>query len=201
VRALALAAIPFIPLLATSAPDMYRNMIEYKSIANNWGINAFLNPATRQADLQSIFEPIRDAFIDYGRYLVLAAVVGLALASRLRLHFSMLEQFALGGALFLILTPGFGVQYVILVVALLILVSLRYGVAWACLAGVSIGIYYSAVYLTGKAIKRDPNLDLLWTETGLLAWALLVIFFWRYVSARWRATSESSLASETGSPA
>lgn len=48
---------------------------------------------------------------------------------------------------------------------------------------------------------NGARLDLLWTETGLLAWALLVIFFWRYVSARWRATSKSSLASETGSPA
>jgi hypothetical protein len=189
--ALALAAIPFVPLLITSAGDLYDNVVAYNSIQNDWGINALLNPAARQAELQDTFEPIRNAFGEIGRYLVLAAVTGLAVASRLRLRFSMLEQFALGGSLFLLLTPGFGVQYVIVVLAPLILVSLRYGIAWACLAGVSIGIYYSATYLTDESIKRDSNRDLylLWIEVGFLAWALLALFLWRYVGARLKATA------------
>jgi Glycosyltransferase family 87 len=186
--ALALAAVPYIPLLVTSAGDLYDNMIAYNSIPNDWGLNAFFNQAVQQPELEGTFTPIRDAFLDYGRYLVLAGVIALALASRARLHFSMVEQFALGGSLFLLLTPGFGVQYTILVVAALILVDLPYGIAWAWLAGGFMAILYSAVPLTDFSIKHESNEHflVLWALVGVLAWALLALFVWQTLSARYR---------------
>jgi hypothetical protein len=189
--ALALAAIPFIPVLLTTAPEMYRNMIAYNSSPNDWGFLAFLNRAKDQPELQGAFEPVRDAFLTYGRYLVLSAVVALGVASRLRLHFSMIEQFALGGALFLFLTSGFGVQYVVLIAGLLILVNLAYGVAWGIAAGAFIGIFYSANHITDHAIRNDQNRNLhfLWTEVGILAWVLLGLFIWRQIADRRAATA------------
>jgi hypothetical protein len=195
---LAIAALPYIPLLVTSGGEMYRNMLAYDSVQGSWGLLALLNPASDQRNLTEFVTPLRDAFISHGRYLIIGAVVLLALASRLSLRLRMTEQFALGGALFLLLAPGFGVQYVVLIAPLLIVVSLRYSLAWYWLAGAFIGILYWITLVSTSPLQSgrgiyghdlpDPA-----TQIGLVAWALLAVFTWRQIAQARRTSGERYL--------
>jgi hypothetical protein len=182
----------------TSGGEMYRNMLAYDSVQGSWGLLALLNPASDQRNLTEFVTPLRDAFISHGRYLIIGAVVLLALASRLSLRLRMTEQFALGGALFLLLAPGFGVQYVVLIAPLLIVVSLRYSLAWYWLAGAFIGILYWITLVSTSPLQSgrgiyghdlpDPA-----TQIGLFAWALLAVFTWRQIAQARRTSGERYL--------
>jgi hypothetical protein len=139
---------------------------------------------------------LHDAFVASGRYLVVAAIIGLALACRFRLHLTMVEQFAIGGSLFLILAPGFGVQYILLVTPFLFLVGLAYGLALAWLGGAFLAIRYW-IPLKSEYDFVSPRNTLnrqLAAELGLLVWVYLVVFVWMRIraavasSARMRTT-------------
>jgi hypothetical protein len=54
----------------------------------------------------------------------------------------IVEQAALGAVQFLVLTPGFGVQYVIFAAPLLCIVDWREGAWWGCISGAFIGTVY-----------------------------------------------------------
>ena len=116
----------------------------------------------------------------------IAAIVALALASRFRLRLPMIAQLAFGGALFLLLTPGFGLQYVVLIAPLLIFVSLRYAIAWYWLAGAFIGVRYSISLITDKSSWSEGNENFreFASALGVLAWALLALFLWQAFTAR-----------------
>lgn len=177
---LALGAIPYLPLLPGSAGDMYRQMIAYNSVRNDWGIPAFLDPASEQDGLDHVAGPVSDAFVSSGRYLIVGAILLLAVAARFRFRLSMVEQFAIGGSLFLILAPGFGVQYILVVTPFLFLVSLAYGLAFAWLAGAFIAVRYWIPIGSGYPVRAPPNTSgrQLAGEIGVLAWATLIVFVW-----------------------
>jgi hypothetical protein len=99
----------------------------------------------------------------------------------------MLEQAALGAAVFLILTPGFGVQYVVFAAPLICMVDLRFGIAWGWLSGAFVGILYWLYLEPGPLIQSifRPFPPKAWI-VGLAAWASLIGFVW----SRWRTTSK-----------
>jgi hypothetical protein len=177
---LVLGAIPYLPLLVGSAGDMYSRMVAYNSVRNDWGIPAFLYPASEQEGLEHVAGPFSDAFVSSGRYLILAAIVFLAVAARFRVRLSMVEQFAIGGSIFLVLAPGFGVQYILIVTPFLFLVSLAYGLAFAWLAGAFLAVRYWIPIGSGYPVRAPPNTSgrQVAAEIGVLAWATLVVFVW-----------------------
>ena len=74
-------------------------------------------------------------YVPYGRYVILGCILG---ASGWNVYTARWNAYQLGGigcALFLVLTPGFGVQYLIYVCPLLFAVSLGWAIGYATLAG------------------------------------------------------------------
>ena len=119
--------LPFLPYVLAAGQAMYQTMIRYSSLADNWGLVALLNRGKESPALGRIFLPMRLWWLTAGRYVILVAVVGVALLSRYRRKLPMTEQAAMGAALFLVLTPGFGVQYVVFALPLRSLVAVPGG--------------------------------------------------------------------------
>ena len=95
----------------------------------------------------------------------------------------MTEQAALGAALFLVLAPGFGVQYVVFVLPLLCFVDFPEGVLWGWTSGVFIGAVYWMFRVSWMPLQswhvgfvQFPAIVL-----GMVAWAVLVHFIGAHI--------------------
>jgi hypothetical protein len=183
---LAIGAAPFVVPALAAGPAIYRNMVVYNSNPDNWGLLAILNQCAEVSVLSKLATATRDAYVAAGRYVVLAAVTGVALLSKFRSSRSMAEQAALGAALFLLLTPGFGVQYVIFVTPLLCLVDVPEALRWGWVSGLFIGVVYwtflvAAAHTTSVFDTKFPFRA--WV-IGLAAWGILLHFVWRHRPSR-----------------
>jgi len=196
---LVVGAVPFIGPALEAGPEMYRNMLLYNSNADNWGLPLLLHSLGRIPDVEEFATPITDAYLVAGRYVILAAVTVVALLSRLRRRRPMAEQAAVAAALFLLLTPGFGVQYVVFVAPLLCLVDVPAALRWGCVSGLFIGLVYwsfrtPAVHLTSMQTADYPPQA--WI-VGVAAWAILLHFVWRH---RGQSTLSAADTAQPGSP-
>ncbi len=137
--ALAIGSLPFFyPLLG--APEAFiPNALQYNSMFAPWGMNMLgllLHPFTPWAEQLLYF------YRDYGRFAVLGASGLLAIAVRTR---GWTNAYAVGASMllwFLVLAPGFGVQYTVLLLPLLCAANQRYGMLYGAMAGVFAGLVY-----------------------------------------------------------
>jgi hypothetical protein len=163
-------------------------MLAYNSIADNWGLLAILNPGVGVANLAPVFEPLRGWYIANGRYVIILAITGVALLSRFRHRLPMTEQAAIGCALFLVLAPGFGPQYLVLAAPVLCLVDLGAGFRWGWLAGLYLGLAYRSC-IVSWAPMRSHHTTITFgpaAEVGMLAWAVLVHFCGVRIWSAWK---------------
>jgi hypothetical protein len=177
----ALGLVPFVPTAIAAGDAMYRNMIAYNPQPDNWGIMALLTRGLASPALAHLVQPVGHWYLARGRYLILLSITAVALFSRFHRRMPMIRQTAVGAALFLILAPGFGVQYVIYPAALLCLVDLPEGIMWGCTSGLFIGAVYwmfinSWMPLQSTFWKWYPFPA---NALGLLAWAVLVRYVWK----------------------
>lgn len=155
-------------------PVFFENVLAYNSLRDNWGILFLM---LQGSNLPAIGEPIAvlgDAHVALGRYLILgcAAVIGWTFRQ------SLYDSAALVMALFLVLAPGFGVQYLIYVLPFLLAVHLRWGICFSILGGLFLLLLYAgwgngAIPLSSLFGGPIPVPVAL---TGLLAWGSLVMF-------------------------
>ena len=179
-----LGLLTFLPALVAAGPAMYRNMVEYQPKPEDWGLMAVLNPAIGQVSVADPSRALRSWYIGNGRYVVVLAVVALAVMSRRRWHLPITAQCAIGAALFLILAPGFGVQYVAFVTPLLCFVNLRAGIRWGVASGVFIGYVYWYFVVSWNPIESifsSRGYPAPATVLGLVAWLVLVEFVVSYL--------------------
>ena len=128
---------------------------------------------------------------------MLLAILAVALVSRFRTRLTMVEQATFGAVLFLVLTPGFGVQYVVFAAPLLCMVDLPESIWWGCLAGVFIGTEYW--FFRARSIPLQSTISE-WYPTsvailGMLAWTVLVHFLWKHARAAWSGGASHHFAS------
>jgi hypothetical protein len=193
----AIGLTPFLPPAVTAGGAMYRNMLTYNSFPDNWGIMTLLNSGSASPGPGGMLGPARAWWLIAGRYVIVLAIVALALVSRFRgrvfrgrvsvVEQSMVEQTALGAVLFLVLTPGFGVQYVMFAAPLLCFVDWPEGIWWGCMSGVFIGAVYwifrvSLMPLQSIMTGRYPFPAAI---LGMLAWMVLVHFIWTRFRSAW----------------
>jgi hypothetical protein len=179
----ALGMAPFLPLALTAGKAMYQNMMVYNSLPENWGLMALLNLGIASPTLRWICEPLREWWMAAGRYVILLAVLGVALLSKYRRRMLMTEQAALGAALFLVLAPGFAVQYVVFVAPLLCVVDFPEGVWWGWTSGVFIGAVYVMFRVSWMPLQswHTGFFQFPATVLGMMAWAVLVHFTWAHI--------------------
>jgi hypothetical protein len=170
---LAAGLVTFVPPALTVGREMYRNMLDYVPPPTHWGAPLLLTWAA----------PARSWYVENGRYVIVLAVVAVAVASRFRWHLPLAGQFTVGASMFLVLTPGMGVQYVALVLPLLCLVDLGAGIRWGITAGLfilSVYVYFVVGWwpLRSTISGGFPPLAVAF---GLAAWIVLVDFLLRYL--------------------
>ena len=171
---LSVAAIPYLPFVFTVGPSMYRNMLAYNSNQDNWGLVALLNASYATAAFGESAHRLAAIYFPLARYLILLAIAALSLRGW-RVREPAYPLCTLSFVIFLVLTPGFGVQYTIMVAPLLCAVSLGRGAVYASLAGVFIGSVYLYFKLPGA--PWQSNFWSLFPRPcallGILAWGYL----------------------------
>jgi len=183
-----LAAIPFLPLMVLNPAVIIRNIFSYNSNFDRWGLAVpILELAATRA---------KDLYVAAGRYLIFGGVIALSLWNRRVQRLNAYQLGAAAYALFLVVTPGFGVQYTAYPAALLLAASVPWGVAYGIAAGIYIGFIYASFW-TGtiplsSAFIPFPRMAGLLT---FLPWGILLGFLVRCVR---RPAQEVMLA--TGPP-
>jgi hypothetical protein len=193
--ALGVGVLPFLPPALQVPEAMYRNMLAYNSSPDDWGFNALFNMAKRWPAWHAAAIAGQAVFVATGRYLILGGVLAVAMASRRRWRLSMCQQLAVAFALFMFFAPGFGVQYMVFVVVPLIAVAAPWGVFF----GVSSGLFIGSLYVA--FLVPDP----IWfsrfrapfparpVPIGLVAWAGLGVWLWRYLRGVARSAPRQNL--------
>lgn len=190
VLGLSLGVIPYLPYLVTSHHQMYRNMIDYNSLQDEWGLVAFMNYAMHGRFAAEALR-LRDWYVPMGRLVIGGAVVAMSFMSLSRQRWTSYDAGALTWALFLIFTPGFGIQYSVCIVPLLFSANLERAVMYSMTVGAFLLVMYTpglqwVIPLQGPV--RDPYAPLA-VLFGLLGWASLV----RFVSDKVRQPRSAAL--------
>lgn len=198
-----LGAVPFLWAVATFGSDARRAFLErlllYRSNLEYWGVELFVRWGRRLVDplAPSLAELVRGAgnlYVAYGGELVMAVTALVAARHALlvrregRAVLDAYELVFLGFAVFLLLGPGFGVQYVGCVVAPLIAVSIRRGVVVATATGIFItAIYVHFVVQWLPTYSVHMPLPASFTPLALLAWGSVlwaVTYHWGKLAGR-----------------
>jgi hypothetical protein len=174
-----LAIVPLLPFLLTVPGAVYRNMLAYNSQQLEWGLMTFLKYADDYPPLSGELEGLMKAFVNGGRFLIvgsIAALAGLALFKSRRFAYHV---GAGAWALFLVLTPGYGVQYAVSVVPLLFAADPRRGALYSFLAGAMLFFIYTHQMKLVFPLQAEvqyypfPQVAVIF---GILAWGVLISF-------------------------
>ena len=181
---LALAVIPYIPPALAAPKALYRNIFNYGSPINDWGLIAFLVTGVGEPRLSALHTAYA-WYVPNGKFVVVGSIFAFALWAKFSRRMRVASQVAIGVCLWLILTPGFGIQYLIYATPLLCLVDRRYAWRWSCTAGALLAtVYWMGLENVVPARTSWMRLHLR-TEGpamlfGLLAWSVLVQFVWTH---------------------
>ncbi len=178
VAGLALLALPFVPPLVLCGSDFLNSVAGYHPEPDNWGVFEFLREAMRRPELSAAAQAIERAYSERGRFLVIGAMVLLAVWTR-RTKAQPLHVMACAASLFLLFASGFGLQYLAIATPLLFAISPTCGFAYGLTAGLFALFNYWLNWMGGIPIDstgiatspRAPG-----PQFGLLAWATLVAF-------------------------
>jgi len=195
---LSLGVVPFAVMMACAGPAFAENVFRYNSLFELWGIQALLRASEAlsghvSAPMAAWFRHASDVYRHAGRYVVGIAIVVLCLYARIRARVNRYELCALSAALFLVLAPGFGVQYVVYPVAFMFAVSPWWGALYATAAGLFIGLVYhhflvSYLPLASWHVLPYPPA---YAIPATVLWAILAIFLCARLRAGTAAPDES----------
>lgn len=186
---LGIGVIPYLPvlywdLLISERSYFTRNVLAYNPEPNSWGLAIPLTVG-RPYPPRAGADDLLLAFKANGRYLILASILAWTwLWRRAPGRRDVLCGAAVVYALFLVLAPGFGVQYVVIVAPLLFAAGPRwlatgYGVA----SGLCAGSAYLAYLQPGLPMfsKFKDYFPMSAVVFGFCAWSLLVVFIVKVV--------------------
>lgn len=179
---LAVAALPFVPVLLLAGREFYRNAIAYNSSLEHWGVQLMLLQGEQMRHVANLAATAVDVYSAAGRWIILGASLAMAALGRRGARINAVEAAALTMAGFLLLTPGFGIQYAVWVVPLLFAVAPRSAVAYSLVGGAfAFAVYLS--YWTGTWPARSVFINRYAMAPALFGfWAWLVLL--RFVRAR-----------------
>jgi hypothetical protein len=184
---LALGLLPFLPVVFFVGPAFYRNAIAYSSNFDLWGLPGIAMLLSRSPGLFARFgSALATLCLSLGKPLILVAVLASVAWSRWKSAIDPYALAALAPALFLALTPGFGVQYTQYLCPLLFAASLRDGALYATASGLFIGLVYYEFW-TGTFPWRSfhsSSFPMPAPILGLVAWVLLLVIVRRLWLAR-----------------
>jgi len=176
---LALGVVPFLPALSYAAPSFVRDALSYNSGVNRWGITYFLLLGKETPDWNATAGGAAAWCHGNGRYLLFALIALWAAAARRWPRWDRYEIAAVTLALFLVFTPGFGVQYTVAVGLLMFAVRPRLATAYAAASG----LFLLQVYLNRRVPNIFPPIAVFdgavssaEAALGSVAWGIVVYF-------------------------
>ncbi len=197
--ALAVCALPFAVLLLLQPGPFIKQVLLYNGQMDWWGVMYFLTTAM-EAAAQSpalkaggeFFAGLANGYSQFAKALVLAiAGLGAFLVTRPR-GYDVVRACAFAVAMFLVLTPGFSVQYLAWPVPLLFAVSTGLALRFAWLAGGMLATAYLFLWTGGFPMFSHfhgyPHVSAVF---GVLAWAVLARGVFVEGVALWREAGAS----------
>jgi hypothetical protein len=140
--AASLAIVPFLPVLFGAGRAFYRNGIAYNSNPDEWGLLHVFWHVSEINRLGPIVESVTAFFAQTGRWMILGLAVLIGIAARGGRR-SAVQATTLVLATFLVLAPGFGVQYTVWIVPFLFAVApLRTAIAYSLTGGIFLSLTY-----------------------------------------------------------
>jgi hypothetical protein len=193
---LTVGVLPFVPFLVCCGPSFYRNAIAYNSDVQPWGLMLFLLHSDAYPAFRPLTQPLRAFYVAQGRVLIMGVIVVLSGWAHVRDRWNRYELGAMCFAIFLILTPGFGVQYTVYIVPLLCAVSVRWATLYSIVAGMFISLVYYTFWTGTLPVYSffNTTFPMPTPVVGFVAWAVLVCFL---VWCLCRRTGDST---ERGAP-
>ena len=176
---LALGLTPFLAPVIFVWGAFYRNAIAYQPRTLWWGIHYVLPWGFA---LPGIGSWLRLIDVEYGtqaRYVIMAASLGLGVWGRWSKR-SAIEVAALAFAMFLFLTPGIGIQYMVILMPMLVITDLRRAAIWGLVAGLfgsTLYVYFHHEWFPFQSLlrKRTPAPI---KFVALAVWLVLLEFLW-----------------------
>lgn len=190
---LSLGALPFVPVLLQVGAEFHRNAIAYNSNPDYWGVMHLLRVWGEQPGQHAAAVRAMRGYRALGRSLVPAsiALVSVWSGSRRRLDTYALVALSLG--LFLVLAPGFGVQYLVYPAPLLVLVHPWFGFAYGCVAGLFAAVLY-ACFWEGELPFHSQFFGPFPAPShpfSLATWVLLLVFVCAMLRRGWTPRGRS----------
>ncbi|MGH7176281.1 MAG: hypothetical protein ACREJC_02770 [Tepidisphaeraceae bacterium] len=182
---LAVAAVPFAPVLWMAGGSFLKHAVLYKSMIGRWGVNDFLLEASRHPPFSAVAMALMNAYRERGSWVVFGAIVLMTLYLRRSGSLDRYSLVACAATLFMVLTPGFGLQYTVFPGTLMFAAALFPGALYGLLAGLfALFCYWETwhgdVPMNTSAVYGPRAVGPLF---GLLAWATLVVYVWRTLRA------------------
>jgi hypothetical protein len=193
VLGLSIAEIPFIMVLILVGRNFALHALAYTSFVDNWGAEFFIQWLARSPRLSVIFGPMIEGYQSAGRWIVLAAVLWMSLVARRR-RIDRFTAGALAAAIFLIVTPGFGIQYTAFVSPLLFAAAPFHAALYATFSGLMAVCWYGLNWNGRFPITNPPGIQLRPPTSwlGLCAWLALVGFVAASFISRSRSAQDES---------
>jgi hypothetical protein len=185
---LALAGVPYVPVLLTAWEPFVQKAVAYNSNFDNWGLVLFLRQAEQSSALHDVtVNSIHPLFVGFGRYVIIGSILALCAYARATRRFDAYALSSCAYGLFLVLAPGFGVQYTVYLVPVLFVQSLRWATVYSFAAGLFLAIVYYSNWdhrLPPASIFTAP-FKFPGAIFGLVPWSLLIAFLvWSWRQAR-----------------
>jgi hypothetical protein len=128
VAGLAICTIPFWPLVIWAWPAMQRNMLNYAPPVSPWGVPYLLYDLKQHTRFEATMAGVIETYCLFGRYLILGLVGLLSVVALWTRRWNGFELATIVYGIFLVLAPGFGHQYLVVMIPMMLAVSL--GRAW-----------------------------------------------------------------------
>jgi hypothetical protein len=178
---LAVGTVPFLLMLAIIPQTFARNVLGYNPAAAEWGLLYLFSNAQVFPVPQGSASRLTAWYLANGKYFLLAAVTAVGLIGLIfPRRWNVFERGALAWALFIVLAPGFGVQYTVYPVTLMLASCLARGTGYGIVAGLFALLGYAAAWdgnlpINGMIRGHERPNNLL-TPMGLVAWAAALGF-------------------------
>jgi hypothetical protein len=174
---IAVGVVPFIPALLHARNELLTNVLRYNSMVDRWGVNYFLLFGEDTWNPANPGERLTTAYYSKARYLILGLILLWAVVARLKPRWSLYEMALVTFAIFLLLAPGFGVQYTVLAGLPLFAIRPRWAIAFSLVAGLFVSAAYF-MYWKG-AFPLYSHWGVLFPEPvgtlGLITWLMLIV--------------------------
>jgi hypothetical protein len=185
----AVLALPFLWAAVGAGAPFVANVFSYFPNINRWGVSFLIGEAVQVPALASAALALGGFARVAGKYVILGSILALTGTAHARGRLTIAQAAAGSIGLFLVLTPGFGLQYLAVGGALLFAVDLERATLYSWLAGGCAVVTYVAFNLPGTGLSDHSKgpIPIFAALLGLLAWAVLV----DYVARRVREVAAS----------